>query len=421
MKQRRFHIGLASCLLGGSMLAAAMQPADAAALLTLQKLIAIPASTDNNLGGKFVTYDISDYDPTTGLIYIADRSNAAVDIFSTLTDSYVGRIGGSGQLFVGQGPGVANANSGPDGVQVVNSATQHSLYVGNGNATVVAFDLSNPNPTSTAKVITVGSASTDRRADEMAYSSATHTLIVANNAADVPFISIIDTTTNTVTHKVSFDGTNGTPNAVAGGIEASAYNAGLNKFFISIPQIGDSASDPGGISELDPTTGAVLKTYSLAAFGFSSCSPAGLVQGLGNQLLIACGNASQSIIFDPTANGGNGKVIASFTQASGTDEAWFDPALNEFFLAARNNPGGPVLGVIDAVSDTFVQNIATTAGDHSVASGNGQVFVAFGSGNAACPLGCEAVFGVPEPSAAPLFAVAGTALGAIFWRRRRRA
>jgi hypothetical protein len=68
----------------------------------LKDYIAIPASQDNSVGGKFVTYDISYFDPKTQLDYVADRSNASVDIFSAITDTFVGRIGGTGHLFSGQ-------------------------------------------------------------------------------------------------------------------------------------------------------------------------------------------------------------------------------------------------------------------------------------------------------------------------------
>src|ERR1035437_4974044 len=74
----------------------------AQAAYVLQDLIAVPASTDNSVGGRFVTYDISYFDPLTQLDYVADRSNAAVDIFSAINNSFVGRIGGTGNLFSGQ-------------------------------------------------------------------------------------------------------------------------------------------------------------------------------------------------------------------------------------------------------------------------------------------------------------------------------
>jgi hypothetical protein len=51
--------------------------------LTLQTFIPVPADTANfQPGGAFSSFDISFADPVTGNIFIADRSNASVDIFS---------------------------------------------------------------------------------------------------------------------------------------------------------------------------------------------------------------------------------------------------------------------------------------------------------------------------------------------------
>jgi len=94
----------------------------------LTTTIAVPPSPDNNVGGQFKTFDISYFDSLTQLDYVADRSNAAVDVFSAITNSYVGRIGGSAQLFSGQT--ASNDTSGPDGVQVINLPGQHQVYAG---------------------------------------------------------------------------------------------------------------------------------------------------------------------------------------------------------------------------------------------------------------------------------------------------
>jgi len=58
---------------------------------------------------------------------------------------------------------------------------------------------------------------------------------------------------------------------------------------------------------------------------------------------------------------------------------WFDPTSDRYFLAARLNPGGPVLGIIDGLTETFLENVGTTPGDHSVAVDpvSGEVFVPF--------------------------------------------
>jgi DNA-binding beta-propeller fold protein YncE len=251
----------------------------------------------------------------------------------------------------------------------------------------------------------------------MAFDPVNSLLIVANDhGTPSPFVSIIDTTTNTVIKKISFDGTSGTPNAT-NGIEQPAWNANTGRFYISVPQIG-GGTDPGGIAVVDPVAGTVTKVYDLATFGIAACNPTGLSLGIGNQLMIGCSN-NQSILFDPTANGGNGAVIKTFTQATGVDELTFDPTLDLFFLASSANG----VSVIDGLTDTFLQQLTTFAGSHSVAVDpvSNELFVPLRNNSVipGCATGCVEVFSeIPEPGTLPLAAGGLLALAGLAWRRR---
>ena len=419
-------------------------PALAAPTYFLLTTIPVPASADNAQGGAFTTYDIAFFDGTTQLLYLADRSNASVDVFSAKTNSFVGRVGGSGGLFVGIQPkpvSSATANndiSGPDGVVVANFSGLHNLYAGDGNSTLKGFDITNPNLLTNSTLaqlpgtpVSTGSAANDKRVDEMAFDPRDHLLLVANNAADPPFATLINTNTNTIipNGKITFNGANAdghnAPNAT-GGIEQAVWDPSHGgRFFISIPQL--NGSGPGGVAVLD-ISGNVTHVYDFgsASLGaFAACSPAGLALGANGKLMVGCGGASQSILLDPNANGGNGSTKA-FPQVSGEDMVWFDPTSDRFFLAARLNPGGPVLGIIDGLTETFLQNVPTTPGDHSVAVDpvSGEVFVPFGGSfgsavNTVCRSGCIAVFVTPEPGSLLLLGAGLIAVGSLSWRRRR--
>lgn len=274
---------------------------------------------------------------------------------SAATNSYVGRIGGTGHMFTGQL--ASNDASGPDGVLAVNAPGLHALYAGNGDSTLHAFSL--PSNAAIATIPT-GPASANR-VDELAFNPVTKQVLASNNAATPsPFVSLIDTATNTVVKKIVFDGTNGTPNAT-NGVEQPAYNPVTKTYFASIPQI--NGSGPGGVAELD-AAGNMMHVFDFSTFNggsISACSPTGLVAGSSGELLVGCGTASQSIILNPTANGGAGS-IKTFTQVSGEDQVAYDPTSNLFFLAASNNPGGPILGIIDGATDTFLQGFIHRAG-----------------------------------------------------------
>src|SRR5215475_5213657 len=70
-------------------------PAFADRSYILEAVIPVPAGPANPFaGGQFTTYDIGFVDSTTQLYYLADRTNASIDIFSAATNMFVGRIGG---------------------------------------------------------------------------------------------------------------------------------------------------------------------------------------------------------------------------------------------------------------------------------------------------------------------------------------
>jgi hypothetical protein len=374
--------------------------ASAADAYVLLRTIEVPPSADNPIGGRFETFDISAFDGTTQLYYLSDRSNMAIDIFSSRTNSLVGRIGGHGHVFTGQK--ATNGLSGPNGLLIVDNGAQHQVYAGNGDSTLMGFDL--PAADGAGPIAKIATGTPDRnRVDEISYDPADHLILAGNNATAINFASLTNVDPGSaefgaVRRTIALDGTQG---PVGHGLEASTYNAATGTFFQAIQHIGTDAANPGGLLEIDPKTGQVKRVMDFGAAPFGSlahCAPSGVSAAPNGRMIIGCSVASQSLVIDPA---GAGAVVATFPQVSGVDETYYDRATDRWFLAARDNPGGPVLGVIDAATDAFLQTIPTSFNAHSVAVDpvSGEIFVPQGAhpSNKQCPQGCIAVFAKAQP------------------------
>ncbi len=112
--------------------------------------------------------------------------------------------------------------------------------------------------------------------------------------------------------------------------------------------------------------------------------PTSVVQGPGNQFLVGCAD-HDGVAFPPNEyvmDGKTGAILATITTVGGVDETAFNPGDGNYYLAARDMPNGPVMGVIDSKSNTWLQNVPTGANSHSIAvdPGNNHVFVPLQAG-----------------------------------------
>ena len=388
--------------------------------------VPIPGTAANLTNGKMYSFDISFVDQSTQTYYLADRSNAAVDVIDASTGTFVKQISaGFAGVAVVNGS-VTTAQSGPNGVV----AAFPWLFVTDAASRVVSIDLRTD-----AVVSSVSTGGADKlRADELAYDPKDGLLLVVNNADTPPFATLIavnkSTGQLTVGARITLDAAHGVD--ATDGAEQPVWVSATGKFYVSIPQIGANVKD-GGVVRIDPKTAAVDATYPV-----QFCGPAGLTLGPRQNLLVGCNK-----VFDTAGNvwSPSGAVTAapkavildvksgSTTDVLGVgagDEVWFNRGDGKYYVTGSGSPlrptlssaaqGSTPLGVIDAEDKTLVQLVPTfnvpavgtgnsstqhPAGNaHSVAANaaNNYVFVPLGANNVfpGCLTGCIAVFARPS-------------------------
>jgi hypothetical protein len=140
----------------------------------------------------------------------------------------------------------------------------------------------------------------------------------------------------------------------------------------------------GNIDEIDPRLGNPNGPVVVNSFVMQNCMPTSIVQGPGNNFLVGCADHDGEA-FPPNEyviDGSSGAILATITTVGGVDEVWYNSGDNRYYVAARDMPNGPVMGVIDAKSNLWLENVATNANSHSIAvdSSNNHAFVPMQAG-----------------------------------------
>ena len=155
----------------------------------------------------------------------------------------------------------------------------------------------------------------------------------------------------------------------------------------------------GSIDEIDPRLGNPNGPVVVNSFVMPNCMPTSVVQGPGNNFLVGCAD-HDGTAFPPNLyiiDGTSGNILVTINNVGGVDETWYNPGDNRYYVAARDFPTGPVMGVIDAGTKLWLQNVNTNANSHSIAvdAGNNHAFVPLQSGGICTTQtsnGCVGVF-----------------------------
>jgi DNA-binding beta-propeller fold protein YncE len=330
--------------------------------IKLKATIQVPSNPVANPTGKLSAFDVSYLDSSKRRFYLSDRINAGIEVVDTERNVHLYRIEG----FAGDVTKIVDGkaqpdhdHAGPNGVLVI-EATQE-LWAGDGDSTVKVVDLA------TKKIVDKVSTGGTARADEMSFDPDDKIVLAVNNAEEIadddpqsgPFATLISTQAgHKVLGKIVF-------HRATAGLEQSVWDPATKRFYLAVPELdGDAAT--GAVAVIDPRSATVVNLFPI-----KECQGAGVALGPNGHLLIGCsgdaieeGFESKSIIM----NVGDGSIAATIDEVGGSDEVWFNAGDNRYYLAARDNPDGPVLGVIDAMSNAWITNVATSKDAKSVAA-----------------------------------------------------
>jgi hypothetical protein len=346
-------------------------------------------------GAALRSYDISWVNPHRAEYYLADRSNASIDIIDTRHLTFK-RFLGKGQFvgvkLNGAGTAVNNDISGPDGV------VTHGrwLYAGDGDSTLKVFDLDAPDASALKQTLSTGG---EARVDEMALTPDGETLLVANNADTPPFGTLFrangDNHSSSVValSKITVD-----PVAFPDtpGIEQPTWDPKTKRFYVSVPVLGENPPGcktsgttnicDGGLMVIDPNT-VTPGTFVLGPFNpatntgvlaLSNCGPNGATVGPNDNLLLGCTPANNPTNDSTLVINATTKHFSHVNNIVGSDEVWFNKGDGRYYTGSNRNcttkapcPAAAnqtaVLGVIDGTS-VLIETVPQSSGSHSVAA-----------------------------------------------------
>jgi hypothetical protein len=395
-------------------------------------------------GNPIVSADIAWVDSGTEAYYVADRSNAGVDIINVETGFYEARVAGMAGVVASQNGSAATNGPGPNGVLVT---PNRRLWVGDGNSTLRVADVDPDSATYLSILHSIDTSVKDPsspsfcdngtanghwcgRADELGYDPKDHLILIANNGPSSttlacptafnpsahcpvqPYATLVSADSPYPIKKVfSF--------ANAGGLEQPVWDPGLGRFWVTVPGVAPAGSPT--IARINPKTMVVDKTITInctapppAGLGLpvNNASITGIALAPFQHLLVsACG-----FPVDVNAISGNAKLITN--QVGGGDEVWYNSGDGRFYVTGRDAKNVQQLGVIDAQHDTLLQTIPVSTGpspatltsgrNPSASAENNRVFVL-------TPVTAAIVAGTkPDDSICTMFGVVGRGCIAVF-------
>jgi hypothetical protein len=301
--------------------------------VTYLQTIQIPGWLPTGTTGN-ANVDLMGYNPVTRMMYLADRTNHAIDVIDTHANVVVGKV----QMA---------SNTTPNGVLVAVNLQQ--LVVTDGLQSAYVWDLRAPQaqPDVYTFPATMGTV-----IDGIDYDPINQTVyVVTDNPPE--YLIGINLAYKTVTAQIKLPVS----------ADLIKWNSIDGKIYISAEDAdGSDANAAAGIYAYDPASGPNGPVMQVSKVG-PPCPGHGInIDPISNVAVMGCFGGTGDT-GDVAVNLSSGAVLKTFTDVGGTDAVLFNPNLRRFYAAAGLNaaatsgcpkPAGrlsaftPILGIMDA-------------------------------------------------------------------------
>jgi hypothetical protein len=294
-------------------------------------------------------FDVSWNNNSTQRYYLADRTNNAIDLVDSATDTFLGFIGRghyTGSRPCPGQPEELRLCAGPNGV--VTDDLGH-VWAGDGDANIIEAD-DKPGTGIIRSISTNGKG----RIDELAYDPIDRILMAENDGDSPPYVVFVSVTDGSVLGRYVYP-------KKQDGMEQPAWVHQTGLFYQNVP------GKTNRLDVFDPhKLPNPVKSFPVECTGgLLGLTLSGLTVGPNARLMTVCGSLG-----GVTVDSRTGKIGKIIPEGADADEVWYDSGSNNYYFSQNSK-----LTVVSAATEKFLTSIPL--GSHSVAANaiNKHVFV----------------------------------------------
>src|SRR5262249_1194400 len=111
--------------------------------------------------------------------------------------------------------------------------------------------------------------------------------------------------------------------------------------------------------------------HNVGVVKLTKCGPNGSAVGPKDNVLLGCTPGNNPSNKDTLVINATTKAETRIAGITGSDEVWFNKGDGRYYTGSSRQPGGAVLGVIDAQTNKLIETVPQSSGSHSVAAAIG--------------------------------------------------